>query len=412
MTPTPKFGSYLVIPLKHDKQDFRTVASSLPSCPMTTMDLNENVKEMLSGSADEAVGRCCRIEADTVRRAVTGGKEGQLEICEGEAAYPFDFYTSYLYIFSTQVAFFCLGVTYERMEALSALYSPGYANTTATVLLDGHALALEDKLAALCRTWGLEKFFDGPSPLLLDAFVHTTGLWPDYFATTDELQHATFRLHQMLPPDGGVEDASEEDTRYVYAVKIAQRDAYRWGCCISSQTISYAVADEAMDLHAELDTQAADALPMVALMMYQKYTCLRFASLIARRKERNARHLRHLKEMLLHFRAFGTVAPANLSRWYNVRRIYHHLLDTNDITTTVEDVSTKLNILTNEQEELDAQRSSRVVNIITIFGIVSILASVLSIIQILAGGGFVFWLSTILTTVLLLVMLLLAMRHK
>ncbi|WP_158662535.1 hypothetical protein [Massiliimalia timonensis] len=41
------------------------------------------------------------------------------------------------------------------------------------------------------------------------------------------------------------------------------------------------------------------------------------------------------------------------------------------------------------------------INIITLFGIVSILASVLSIVQILSGGDALIWVSTILTTIIL-----------
>ena len=405
-----KFGSYLVIPLKFDG-DWQTIGAGLPHQPMTTMDLNENIKVMLGGEGGAAVGRCCRVAAEVVRRAVTGDSAGQLAVC-GEEAYSFDVADSFLYIFRTQVAFLCLGVTYDRIEALNALFTPGYAGGAAQVLCGHEPVALEARLGELCATWGLRKFFDGPSPLLLDSFVHTVAVVPDYFETLEELRRVTFRLHQMIPLESNMDDEAEEDTRYVYAVKNEERAAYRWGCCISSQTLSYAVADPDMDLAAELETQAADALPIAALMLQQKYTCLRFTELIANRQKKEARRLHRLKQMMLEFRAFATTAPANLSRWHNVRQIYAYLLEVNDIDAAVEDISTKLSILTGEQEQMESERSTRVVNIITIFGIVSILASVLSIIQILSGGGTIFWVSTGLTSLGLAVVMGLAFRVK
>ena len=137
-----------------------------------------------------------------------------------------------------------------------------------------------------------------------------------------------FNLHKMMPIDAPIEDMSEEDIRYVYAVKHQTFNTYRWGCCVASQTISYVVADEAMDFATERDTQADDGLPVVLLSLYEKYTCLRFTELIT---HLDKGQIKHLKNLMLKFQAFGTVAPANLSRWHNVKQIYAHLLEVNDI---------------------------------------------------------------------------------
>lgn len=115
----------------------------------------------------------------------------------------------------------------------------------------------------------------------------------------------------------------------------------------------------------------------------------------------NKGKIKELKELMLNFQAFGTVTPANLSRWHNVKQIYANLLEVNDIPAAIEDISTKLNILTAHQEAVEHARSETIINLITIFGIVSILASVLSIVQILADGDLLIWVSTILTTIML-----------
>lgn len=167
-----------------------------------------------------------------------------------------------------------------------------------------------------------------------------------------------------------------------------------------------------MDFEAERKQQAADGLPVVLLALYEKYTCLRFTELITQLDKGQIRHLKTLKKLMLQFQAFGTVTPANLSRWHNVKQIYADLLEVCDIPTAIQDISSKLNILTEHQQEIERARSETVINIITIFGIVSILASVLSIVQILSGGDVVIWISTILTTAALALVTVIAVRLR
>ena len=75
-------------------------------------------------------------------------------------------------------------------------------------------------------------------------------------------------------------------------------------------------------------------------------------------------------------------------------------------------VTAKLNILAAHQQELERVRGETVINLITLFGIVSILASVLSIVQILSDGNMLIWASTILTTGLLALATAFALRRR
>lgn len=223
------------------------------------------------------------------------------------------------------------------------------------------------------------------------------------------MQKITFNLHKMMPIDSDIYDTSEDDIRYVYAVKHQAYNTYRWGCCVASQTISYVFADEAMDFEAQREAQANDGLPVVILSLYEKYTCLRFTELITAVKKKQ---IRNLKNMMLRFQAFGTVTPANLSRWHNVKQIYAHLLQVNDISSAIEDISSKINILTEHQEEIERAKSETVVNIITVFGLISIMASVLSIVQILSGGNIIIWISTILTAFMMVLVTFIALWKR
>lgn len=404
-----KYGCFLIVPLKYDPVSFHMEQLEKIAAyqPLTTMDLNENIKAMLERSNDAAVGSCYTVACshlvsslcDTIDTA-----DSQSFLVSNETnSYSFELTSSYLYIFHTQVAFLCLSLSFEQMDTLRVICNPGSAYNSAVFHWvdkrgEKHPFSVENWLSDFCAPLGLHKFFDGNSSFFLDSYAYIFALVPNRFDTLEEMQKITFNLHKMMPPNTPIEDLSEEDIRYVYAVKHQSFNTYRWGCCVASQTISYVVADETMDFKAEQNTQAHDGLPVVLLSLYEKYTCLRFTELITHLEKGR---IKQLKNLMLKFQAFGTVTPANLSRWHNVKQIYAHLLEVNDIPTAIQDISSKLNILTEHQQELERTRSETVINIITIFGIVSILASVLSIVQILSGGDILIWVSTILTTVML-----------
>lgn len=418
-----QFGCFLVIPLKYDTASF--MQEHLEKIgeyqPLTTMDINENIKAMLDRSNEAAVGArytigCAPLLTSLCSKPANAYKQ-TFRVLDGGSSYDFDVNTSYMYIFQTQVAFLCLSLSFAHMETLQAICNPGSAHSTAAFFwIDAagneHSFSVESWLNNFCESLGLHKFFDGNSSFLLDAYAYTFALMPKRFDTLEEIRKITFNLHKMMPPDAPIEDLSEEDIRYAYAVKHQVYNTYRWGCCVSSQTISYVTADEKMDFEAQKKAQAEDGLPVVLLSLYEKYTSLRFTELITHLNKGQLKRLKALKNLMLAFQAFGTVTPANLSRWHNVKQIYAYLLEVNDIPTAIQDISNKINILAEHQQENERIRSETVINIITVFGIVSILASVLSIVQILSGGDILIWISTILTTLVMTVVTIAAIRIR
>lgn len=414
----PAFGSFLILPLKYDpdRLDRARLGALGAPAPVTTADVNENIKSMFDPDSPASVG-WGRVLPRQALCASLGGCTGALKVHAGGREFDFLLEESRLYVFNTRVAFLCLALTFFNMETLAAICNPGWASSIAEFSrLDeadqSHGFSLEGWLEGLLKPLGLEKFFDGPSSYLLDAYVYTFTLAPEWFDTLEEMRAITFNLHKMVEPDAPMEDAAEEDIRYVFAARNREKAAYRWGCCVASQTISYVVADPALDLAAQRAVQAEDGLPVVLLALYEKYTCLRFTQLMTGLKKSRMKELRELKNLLLNFRAFGTVAPANLSRWHNVKQIFANLLAVNDVEAAVADVSAKLDILAAHQQELEHARSETVINLITLFGIVSILASVLSIVQILSDGNVLIWASTILTSGLLALATAFALRRR
>ena len=418
-TAPPAFGAFLILPLKYDpdRLDRARLQTLGLAAPVTTADLNENVKAMLDPASPASVGWGRILPLEILCAPLGGTPTGALRVRAGEREFDFYLERSRLYIFNTRVAFLCLGLTFSSMETLAAVCNPGWASSDAQFFRRDEAgrnipFSLEGWLDELLGPLGLQKFFDGPSSHLLDAYVYSFTLSPRWFSTLEEMRAITFNLHKMVEPDAPMEDAAEEDIRYVFAARNREADAYRWGCCVASQTISYVVADPALDLAAQRAAQAEDGLPVVLLALYEKYTCLRFTQLMAGLKKSRMKELRALKTLLLNFRAFGTVAPANLSRWHNVKQIFANLLAVNDVEGAVADVSAKLDILAAHQQELERARSETVIDLITLFGIVSILASVLSIVQILSDGNALIWASTILTSGLLALATAFALRRR
>jgi len=414
------YGCFFIIPLKFDPETLNRAQLERVGAPvpMTTMDLNENIKAMLTPSSGAAVGAGYTVPvaglAAPLGPGAGTGERLTLQVTGGEGTFSLELEDSWIYVFHTRVAFLCLNLSFGQMDALRTMCNPGWAhNDAAFAWLDGsggqHPFTIEQWLSGLLAPLGLRKFFDGDSSYLLDAYAYILAVVPGWFDDLEQMRRLTFNLHKMVPLDAPMEDLAEEDVRYTYAAKNEVANAYRWGCCVTSQTISYVVANEEMDFAAERDAQAEDGLPVVLLSLYEKYTCLRFTELIAQRRKEQ---VRELKDLMLNFQAFGTVTPANLSRWHNVKQTYAGLLAVNDTPTAVQDISAKVSILTAHQEAIEQARRDTVINLITLFGIVSILASVLSIVQILSDGGALLWISTILTTVMLVLVTLLAVLRR
>lgn len=413
------YGCFLILPLKYDPETFSAEALERVGgrIPVTTMDLNENVKAMLDGDGDASVGSGYAVRLDALTAPLGAQPDGDsqaFEVSFEGSTFGFLLSSSWIYVFHTRVAFLCLNLSFSEMGALSSICNPGWAYNPASFFwLDPaggrHQFSVEDWLSDFLSPFGLRKFFDGRSSYLLDSYAYIFAVVPEWFDELEHMQKITFNLHKMMPIDAPMEDAAEEDIRYVYAAKNLQHKAYRWGCCVTSQTISYVTANPDMDFETERKTQSEDGLPVVLLSLYEKYTCLRFTQLITHLEKSQ---IKSLKDLMLNFQAFGTVAPANLSRWHNVKQIYANLLEVNDIPAAIQDISAKLVILTTHQEEIDSARRETVINIITLFGIVSILASVLSIVQILSDGNVVIWASTILTTVMLALVTAIAILRR
>lgn len=412
-------GSYLVIPLKCGQDGLNAKWKKKLNSPerLRTMDLTEPVKELFGSGTDFHVGERYHIPRNMlVNELLKGTTENDctFQVHKVQDARKtertFDLFDAWLYVFGTQVALLCLGVLYSSMDTLSYICNPGFAENDVEysyVYKSGEKgnCPLKEKLAAFCKDMGLTALFTIKSSIFLEANTYNLAVMSQRFEDLEAIRKITFNQHRMSALDLETEDKSEDDVRYVYSVCDQETNSYRWGCCISSQTLSYVVGGKDLKLEEELRTQAQDGLPLLALALYEKYTCVRFSQLVTALPKRKSKQLRELKQMMLEFKAFGIVSPANISRWNNVKKIYEYILDTNGIPEAIDDIDHKLSILIERQHEIEASRNDAIGWVLTLFGITSILDSILSITQILAEGSDREWIATILSSLIMFIMI-------
>lgn len=395
-----RMGSFLIVPLKYDENrlDFTWLSANAALAPFETMDINESVKQIFNGKDRANVMSRYKIDRQTLHSHLLDGKTSDFfYACEKgtddfSEKQKFTIENAEIYIFHTQVAFLSVEIRFIRMSLLDTVVNLGYTDSNVDYFyMDEKGrprkFDFEAGLVKMCGHSGLGLFFETKASIFLDGYTYTTAVIEKRFENLDTMRRIAFNLHLMVDPEREVEDRSEEDVNFTYAVKDQTIGSYRWGCCITSQTISYIVADADMDIDAEMSRQCENGLPVVLLALYQKHTCLRFKELISITDKKKTNRLKTLKRQMLEFQAYGTVTPANISRWNNVRRTYRYLLDANAVGEAVDDISVTINLLSEKQKETEAAQSDAVIGLISLLGIVSIPLSIVELTELFSTGN-------------------------
>lgn len=244
----------------------------------------------------------------------------------------------------------------------------------------------------------------------MESHVFNIGVVRDRFRDLSSIRIGAKNLHLLEDLNNPAEDESEEDVFYTYSVKNQEADSYRFGYCVTSQTISYLVANPRLDLAFEMHDQRKNILPMVLLALYQKYTCIYFREQLSLLPENSREALLKLKFDMMEFQAYGSFPPSDMSRWHNDKQTYKHILDTNGISEAVNNLSLTLKILAEREKEFEEQeekardrKSNLVLYLISLFGIISIPESILSLVMFYVEKQ---WLQAILSSSLLLILLI------
>ena len=227
----------------------------------------------------------------------------------------------------------------------------------------------------------------------------------DYrFDELPELEQATFNVHKILGVDENIVDESEADIAYTFGGRDVENRTYRWGCCISSQSISFVYGPGNSNYNAEAKTAirpasdfsieeminaAEDDILLTLLALYQRFTCMMLAETIQRRMRKEGggqKAIRELKSEVMRFRAYDTLTPFQISRWNNVCETYRYLLEMNGVQEALDNVAENIDLINEEMERIESRRESYFTTIIAVFGLTSIVASVQQITDYILQG--------------------------
>ena len=158
---------------------------------------------------------------------------------------------------------------------------------------------------------------------------------------------------------------------------------------------------------------SAGDLLLTVLVLIQKYTCMQlngemhnelYESGNKKKKSERRKKIKQLKKKALDFRAFGTLAPSQVSRWNNVCETYRGLLEVHGIDEALVEIEQKIDSLSAEQEQQAAEKQNLITTVITVFGFVSIVASIMTIIDLILSGGTIMAIAGIVSTLSLLIL--------
>lgn len=225
------------------------------------------------------------------------------------------------------------------------------------------------------------------------------------FTELTTLNRLTYNAHRFIPIETDFEDSSEKDIGYVSGAKDVKQHDYGWGCCVSSQSISYVYGDKPKIKEnpvsgpitlKEIQERSRCDLLLTVIALFQKYICIELNNSIyekIKEDEHKEENIHEIKSRVLKMRAYETYTPSQISRWNNVCEIYSQLLEINGVNDYMNDIQDKVNLLDEElervsieREKKSSERENKIMNIIALFGALSIIASVLTIIDFIKGS--------------------------
>ena len=127
------YGSFLIIPLKYDPDslDLKRIEQIGTGLSITTMDLNENVKAMLTPSDPASIGSGWMIRSGELSASLCSQAAGTpctgFQVADDTGCFDFELNDSWLYVFHTRTAFLCLSLSFRQMETLETICNPGWA---------------------------------------------------------------------------------------------------------------------------------------------------------------------------------------------------------------------------------------------------------------------------------------------
>lgn len=404
-------GMFLILPLKYErKSGFKDISVIGRQIPFESNDFIEMMQEK------------CRTDGDFVRRYQLNTELSPIQM---NAEIRVD--DLQLFVFYNGVAFLSVYLAFQN-GAADSVYEfiyPGYLSEPQKVKETQMSFLreIEDKVLRCIKPemrWFISD--KGSQGIILkEAYRMNVAYVPNRFKNTEILKQITYNEHRIIDLARDFEDCSEKDVEYVTGAKDVNSGDYGWGCSVTSQEISFVYAQGDIPL----TLRATEDLLLTMLVVHQKYSCLMFNEEINQRhmtgkgKGKFQKSIQELKWEAMEFITYGTLASSQISRWNNVCEIYRLLLEMNGVQETIAEIKDKIGLLNEEQERIDSKRENIIGMIIAVFGLVSIVASVLQIVDYVSTGRPDMLISFILSSagvlafgILLFVIFLMKKKHK
>lgn len=303
-----------------------------------------------------------------------------------------------LFIFDNGIALFSMLLVYENVQTpyIYDFINPSYVNDQKEDLRK-NVVSLVKSIHVNGRENVLSLYVGSEDMAVKESYVFNAAFVTKRFRDLETLDKTTFDAHKLIDLSREFEDASETDIAYTYGAKDVELNTYRWGACISSQSISYVYAVIELPEDKEKKRQliqegTTDDLLLTILVLYQKNTCMLLNEKIQETinvgmQYDSFKKIMQLKHETLLFQATGTLAPSQVSRWNNVCETYRKLLEVNGVNEALSEIEEKIDLIKDEQERQASEMQNYIATVIAVFGFISIVAAVLQIVDLMQGGS-------------------------
>ncbi len=394
-------NTYIIIPLKTTR-DFDINEYSIPGAEDLGFD-SDSLSDLIRHKCRDGQGfvkrfrlECAGLKATIINKETH--KKSDLKVSDLQ-----------MVVFENGIGFliplFCVPETDHHL--IYDFVNPGYLEDMDK---DSQQLFIDELREKCLQNTGFDIYVEGEEKSLAikESYLLNAAFTDRRYKKTEKLDQATFNVHKLIGVEDDIEDKGETDIVYTYGGRDVENRTYRWGCCISKQSISfvYGPSNNNYDTKSKKSIRpvskmegkekleymlatAQDDLLLTVLALYQRYTCMMLSEAIVNRmreSKRQSRAIRRIKEEVFRFRAYDTITPSQISRWNNVCETYRHLLEMNGVDEALDDVSSKIDLINEEMERVNASHQNFFTTVIAVFGLTSIVAAVLQIVDYVEPG--------------------------
>ena len=289
----------------------------------------------------------------------------------------------------------------EEIDRIYNFINPGYLDDKDKELQQYFINDIRDKVLS-GTGFDIDVEGDDKKLAIKESYLFNAAFTDCRYKELEQIDKATFNVHKLIKVDEEFDDRSERDIAYTYGARDVENKTYRWGACISSQSISfvYGPSNSNYDFENKIAYKSSkdfsvedmsllmeDDLLLTILALHQRFTCADFSERVFNGiYNEGIGNIKKLKEEMLEFKAFGTITPFQVSRWHNVCETYRYLLKMNGVDEALVDIGEKINLLDEEMEQNTDRKRNIFATIIAIFGLTSIIASVQQITDYIMQG--------------------------